>query len=112
MFEAKSLEDISPVTVPGNHPYRERFRKLSEPVAPTTKEELCTKCGKCAQVCPTAAITIGPTVETRKDACIRCYACIKNCPTSARVMQDPFFEKEAKWLHDTFPDRKEPETFL
>jgi hypothetical protein len=29
----------------------------------------------------------------------------------ARVMVHPFFAKEAKWLHDDFPDRKEPETY-
>ena len=115
---AKSVGDIPPVTVPGIRPYREEFRKSravkpgTEPAAPITKEELCTRCGKCVEVCPNAAITIGSTVETQRQACIRCYACIKNCQTGARVMVHPFFAREAKWLHDDFPERKEPETFL
>ena len=114
---AKSIRDISPVTVPGIRPYRDEFRKSRaakpgiEPATPITKEELCTMCSKCVEICPNAAITIGATVETQRQACIRCYACIKNCPTGARVMVHPFFAREAKWLHDDFPDRKEPEIF-
>jgi ferredoxin len=118
LLTARNKEDLPSIAVNGNRPYRDEFRISraakpgTEPPAPITKEETCTKCGKCAEVCPNAAITIGSTVETQKQACIRCYACIKNCPTGARVMTHPFFVKEAKWLHDTFPDRKEPETFL
>ena len=117
LLDARSLEDIPPVIVPGTRPYRDEFRKSrsgkpgAEPPAPITKEELCTKCGICVEVCPNAAITLGSTVEMRKEACIRCYACIRSCPMNARVMIHPFFAKEAKWLHDDFPDRKEPETF-
>lgn len=115
---AKSLDDIPALVVPGTRPYRDELRRSrvgmlgTEPAAPITREELCTRCGKCVEVCPNAAIKLGPAVETRKEACIRCYACIKNCPTHARVMVHPFFAKEAKWLHDTFPERKDPEIYL
>ena len=116
--DAKNLNDIPAVIVPGTRPYRDELRRSrlgmlgSEPAALITREELCTKCGICAEVCPNAAITLGSAVETRKEACIRCYACIKNCATNARVRVNPFFAKEAKWLHDTFPDRKEPKTYM
>jgi ferredoxin len=118
LLAAENIGDIPPVTVPGVRPYRDEFRKSraakpgTEPAAPITREDLCTKCGRCAEACPTEAIRIAPTVETRRDACIRCYACIKSCPTGARVMIHPFFAREAKWLHDAFPERKEPETYL
>ena len=117
LLAAKNLGNIPHVVVPGIRPYRDEFRKSraakpgTEPAAPLTKQEVCTMCGKCVEVCPNAAITIGSAVETQRLACIRCYACIKNCPTGARVMVHPFFEREAKWLHDDFPERKEPETF-
>ena len=118
LLTAKNIEDISPIIVSGIRPYRDEFRKAraakpgTEPATPITKQELCMKCGKCVEVCPNAAITIDSTVETQKQACIRCYACIKNCPTGARVMVHPFFAREAKWLHDDYPERKEPETFI
>jgi ferredoxin len=118
LLAVKEIGDVSPVTVPGSRPYRDEFRKSrtakpgTDPAAPITREDLCTKCGRCAEVCPTEAIKLASTVETRRDACIRCYACIKSCPTGARVMTHPFFAREAKWLHDDFPERKEPETYL
>jgi ferredoxin len=118
LLAAKNMGEIQSVTVPGVRPYRDEFRKSraakpgTEPAAPITREEQCTMCGICAEVCPNAAIAIGSAVETNRQACIRCYACIKNCPTGARVMTHPFFEREAKWLHDDFPERKKPETYL
>jgi ferredoxin len=113
----KKLDDLATVTVPGMRPYRDEFRKSRavkpghEPAAPITVEEKCTKCGRCAEVCPNEAIKVKATVETDKYACIRCHACVKACPTGARVMTHPFFAREAKWLHDTFPERKNPETY-
>lgn len=118
LLAAGSLNDVPRVTVPGVRPYRDEFRKSrapkpgAEPAAPVTRGELCTKCGRCVEVCPNEAIIIGSAVETNRQACIRCYACIKGCPTGARVMTHPFFAREARWLHDAFPERKEPETYL
>lgn len=115
---SKNIDDVSPVTVPGVRPYRDEFRKSrtpkpgTEPAAPITKDEWCTKCGKCIEVCPNAAISNDSAYETNRQACIRCYACIKNCPTGARIMTHPFFAREARWLHDTFPERKAPEIYL
>jgi len=114
---ANNLDAIPAVTVPGVRPYRDEFRKSRAakpgvaPAAPITVEEKCNKCGRCAEVCPNEAIRIAATVATDNYACIRCHACIKACPTGARVMTHPFFAREAKWLHDTFPERKEPETY-
>ncbi len=118
LLAAKNIDDVPPVTVPGVRPYRDEFRKSrapkpgAEPAAPITREELCTKCGKCVEACPNEAMTIASVVETSRRACIRCYACIKSCPTGARAMTHPFFAREAQWLHDAFPERKEPETYL
>ncbi len=118
LLAVENIGDTPPVTVPGVRPYRDEFRKSRaakpgmEPAAPITKEELCSKCGVCAEVCPNEAVNIASTVETQRYACMRCYACIRSCPTGARVMTHPFFAREAKWLHDNFPERKEPETYL
>ena len=78
---------------------------------PTTEEELCLKCGRCAEACPTAAITIEDVVSTEEEACIWCCACVKSCPTDARVMR-PHTYKVSEWLHTNHSSWKEPETYL
>jgi len=104
-------QDIPPLEVPGNHPYREGMRVTSEPRDPVTKEELCIKCGMCAEVCPTSAVDVGGVVTTQEDACILCCACVKNCPSGARVMS-PWMLWAMEWLQDNYSERREPETYL
>jgi len=96
--------------VPGKYPYQERSKR--EPISPVTREDLCIKCGRCAEVCPEAAIRIADTVMTEQTACIRCFACVKNCPIGARRMEDPGIRKSAKRLCETCSARKEPEIFI
>lgn len=103
-------ENITFVEVPGNRPYRDHWEP-EKPMAPITEEDLCTKCGQCAEMCPVAAITLGTEVATQEDACILCCACVKNCTTNARVMR-PQMQQIAEWLNTNFSERKEPETYL
>ena len=80
-------------------------------VSPVTKEEVCTVCGTCADVCPTAAISINDIVTTEIEQCIRCCACIKNCPEDARFFKDSMMETITKWLNENCGARKEPQVF-
>ena len=115
LLKENSILDLAAVAFPGNRPYREPFptgRERPRPSSPDTFEEKCTKCGRCEEVCPAAAITIGSSVDTKKEDCIKCYACIKSCPTGARVMRDQWFVSHTKVLHDNLVKRREPETFL
>jgi len=109
--EVTSIDKFKPLEVPGNHPYRERGEP-SKDVAPVTKEDVCIKCGRCAEVCPVAAITIGNTVETYPALCTFCSACIKNCPVDARIWEHPRILKNRERLYANFSERKEPELFL
>ena len=103
--------DIPPLEVPGDRPYREGMRAASEPVEPVTREDLCIKCGKCADVCPTSSVTVSDVVTTEGDTCIWCCACVKNCPSGARVMS-PVLQKASRWLNTEYSERREPETYL
>ena len=80
-------------------------------VSPVTKEDICTVCGTCASVCPTAAISINGSVATEMELCIRCCACIKNCPTGARFIEDSMWKNIADWLNENCSTRKEPQIF-
>lgn len=101
---------LTPVVLPGNRPYRERHQ--GEPMAPVTHADLCTLCGLCAEVCPTAAITVGDAVVTDAEACILCCACVKACPEDARVMENEGLLRTARWLSSDHGARKEPEVFV
>ena len=96
--------------VPGSFPY-EAGGALPMTVAPVTREDICTVCGACADVCPTAAISINASVATEIQRCIRCCACIKNCPEGARIMEDSMWKDIANWLTENCSTRKEPEIF-
>jgi ferredoxin len=103
-------ETLTTFEVPGSFPY-EAGGARPMPVSPVTREEICTVCGTCAEVCPTAAISINGAVATETELCIRCCACIKNCPESARVINAGPWLDIAHWLNENCSIRKEPQTF-
>ncbi|MFH1152796.1 MAG: 4Fe-4S binding protein [Pseudomonadota bacterium] len=105
----KSTDDLMDLEIPGRFPYESKVRSMT--VSPVTIEETCTLCGTCADVCPTAAVTVDGGVATEIELCIRCCACIKNCPTGARVWEDSMMKKIANWLHENCSVRKEPRFF-
>jgi ferredoxin len=124
---AKTIDDLSPVKIPGDNPYTLRARRYDPGalMSPYTDETVCTKCGNCVEVCPTGAIQIKNVVtdpsprvglntrivSTEDNACIWCTACVKNCPSNARIRRPKIIEI-AESLNNNYPERKEPDTFL
>jgi uncharacterized protein (DUF362 family)/NAD-dependent dihydropyrimidine dehydrogenase PreA subunit len=75
------------------------MRRFTAP-RPTINEELCTKCGRCVEVCPAQPIalswkdgnkTIPPVYDYAK--CIRCYCCQEMCPFEAIYVKVPALGK-------------------
>jgi ferredoxin len=110
LLDSRRMGHIPTLEVPGNFPYKERITRPIE--APMTQETLCTLCGTCASVCPTAAVVVDNLVITEPERCIICHACVKNCPTGARIMEVERIKKLADWLSTNYARRKEPEIFL
>ena len=88
--------------------YRRRQRKNPVVYLPAGNADLCTRCGRCAAICPTQAIARGDETHTDPARCIRCCACVKGCPVGARSFHTPF----AAALARNFTRRKPPVTRL
>ena len=54
---------------------------------PVFSKELCSGCGRCAEICPAEALSLRddelPKVTVRRNLCIRCYCCHEVCPEDA-----------------------------
>lgn len=47
------------------------------------REESCIACGRCAEVCPTKAISAADHLRISRPACTGCGDCVEACPTHA-----------------------------
>jgi ferredoxin len=119
VLKFESVEKAALIDVPGNFPYVEpktllliKEARKTTSYAPETDMNLCTKCGKCTEVCPTGAVSPDEPYDTDKSQCIVCQACVKICPVAARQMNNETFGTRRKWLYDNCRARKEPEWYL
>jgi ferredoxin len=69
-----------------------RVQEGQEPGSATNKEltmshkisDKCTKCGSCASVCPSEAISEGDAqYKIDPDKCVDCGLCVDECPVEA-----------------------------
>ncbi len=59
---------------------------------PQLDSRLCTGCGDCIAICPTACLVLGgrlPLLVRPRD-CVSCSACVVICPVSALRLVEPF----------------------
>ena len=126
-LERIEKENLLSVETPGKNPYtlRAGMWRPVELMSPYTDDELCTRCGKCAEVCPTGAVMLKDVVctpspradlravivTTNPDTCLLCCACVRICPTSARIRR-PRMLQGTKSLSKNNPERKPLETYL
>jgi ferredoxin len=119
VLQFESVEKAALADVPGNFPYVEpktllliREARKTTSYAPETDMDLCIRCGKCAEICPTGAVSPDEPYDTDKSQCIVCQACVKICPVAARQMNNETFGTRRKWLYDNCRTRKEPEWYI
>lgn len=104
-----SRENIKGFVVPGNKPYKKYDGVPMKPKA----DKSCTKCGTCAALCPTGAISKeDPSSAPEEDTCISCMRCIAVCPENARNLNKAVLFAASKALKKACSDRKENELHL
>ena len=54
----------------------------------------CVKCGECASVCKTNAISFDGCVKINRAKCVYCFACVDNCPSKALTRAGTVIEIE------------------
>ena len=101
-------DDAAPIQIPGNTPYKELKPSAIHPAA----NETCTKCGTCAEGCPTGAIPLNDPSHTDNERCINCMRCVEVCPMNSRALPETFRAMITKMLNENAAGYKEPVVFL
>lgn len=105
----KITEDFDAVpNIPGNRPYRKRGGSGMVPKA----GKKCTACGRCAEECPTQAISREDIKNADGDKCISCMRCVAVCPKSARTISKTMTAVVAAKLKKVCEVRKNCELYL
>ncbi len=115
----KNGPSIKPLQVEGNNPpgpyYLPRDSKGNHidirKVKPKTDEDLCNRCGLCANLCPLGSIDHEDV--TQVGLCMKCCACIKKCPKGAKYFDDSGYIYHKEELELQYGDlRKDNRFFL
>lgn len=70
------------------------FKLRSSLIRPYAIKDLCRDCRKCADICPTGAITSGKTPIYIKK-CLSCFGCYESCPHGAIKLKCAHYAKKS-----------------
>ena len=101
-------EPRAPLTVKGSHDLKPA---KAVPFHPECGEG-CTRCGKCAALCPAGAIPAEKPWVTLDERCISCGSCIRICPVHVRSYQGAAYTAAAAGFAARCGARREPEVFF
>lgn len=101
-------ENLLPIHVPGNRPYK---IPGSIPIFPSGTST-CKECGKCVQLCPAGAIPADRPKEVDETKCIKCGRCIVVCPTQSRKFQGMAYTMASMKFNMAYKERREPDMFF
>jgi uncharacterized protein (DUF362 family)/Pyruvate/2-oxoacid:ferredoxin oxidoreductase delta subunit len=65
---------------------------------PLVDRSLCSRCGKCLEVCPARAVSDEKEIRFDLQKCIRCFCCIEVCPQGAISVSESRTRKAVRKL--------------
>lgn len=98
----------APLMIKGSKPVKKPMRIPVHPIAGSE----CTACGKCAEICPTQAISTTDPKKVNLKKCICCTACMHVCENGARGLFGPMTLASKAAMEILCSKRKEPEWFI
>ncbi len=104
----KNHQQLLPIHVPGNRPYK---IPGSIPIYPSGSST-CKECGKCIELCPTGAIPKDNPKIVDETKCIKCGRCIVVCPTKSRQFRGMKYTLASMKFNTAYKERREPEMFF
>lgn len=104
----KNHQQLLPIHVPGNRPYK---IPGSIPIYPSGSST-CKECGKCIELCPTGAIPKENPKIVDETKCIKCGRCIVVCPTKSRQFRGMKYTLASMKFNTAYKERREPEMFF
>lgn len=115
----KAACGVSALQITGHNPvgpYYTPLRADGQPAKflkakPVTDENLCNRCGTCAQVCPMGSIS-REDLSVVNGICIKCQACIRSCPAQAKHFEDEDFLSHVEMLREHYTRRAANAFFL
>jgi len=79
---------------------------------PSADADCCTRCGRCADMCPMGSITLTDGLPRFEGVCIKCQACRLGCPVGAITFADPDYQSHVAMIERTFAAPKQSEFFI
>ncbi len=103
------VAQLESIAVRGERPYRSGSYAG---ITPAGSSKRCSRCGRCASLCPMEAIDPHRPYRSLSTLCISCGRCVAVCPVKTRCFSGVAYMAALRRMTRLCSSRKQPETFF